>query len=249
MKKLNYEKFLERDVVLHAPYERELSFYEWVKQGDTDKIKEWRRQVPGISQETGMGTLSKDPVRNISYHIIISIAMITRFCIEGGMDPETAYSLSDMYIQMVDETHTIKELDALLTQVCLDFAVRMKQLKKAKVYSKNIVQCIDYIYQHMDERVTAQMLSEYCGLHVNYLSRLFKKETGQTITDYIRKSKLDTAKNMLKYSSYSYSDIAAGLAFSSQSHFTHVFHEQTHMTPKEYRDRYYRTNWGENENE
>ena len=140
MKKLNYEKFLERDVVLHAPYERELSFYEWVKQGDTDKIKEWRRQVPGISQETGMGTLSKDPVRNISYHIIISIAMITRFCIEGGMDPETAYSLSDMYIQTVDETHTIKELDALLTQVCLDFAVRMKQLKKAKVYSKNIVQ-------------------------------------------------------------------------------------------------------------
>ena len=32
MKKLNYEKFMEREVV-HAPYERELSFYEWVKQG------------------------------------------------------------------------------------------------------------------------------------------------------------------------------------------------------------------------
>ena len=113
MKKLNYEKFMEREVV-HAPYERELSFYEWVKQGDVEKIRKWADETEGMGSEGGMGVLSQNPVRNISYHIIISIAMITRFCIEGGMDPETAYGLSDMYIQTVDETHSIPELNSLL---------------------------------------------------------------------------------------------------------------------------------------
>ena len=89
-----------------------------------------------MGSEGGMGVLSQNPVRNISYHIIISIAMITRFCIEGRMDPETAYGLSDMYIQTVDETHSIPELNSLLKQLCMDYAKRMQKLKKEKVYSK-----------------------------------------------------------------------------------------------------------------
>ena len=82
MKKLNYEKFMEREVV-HAPYERELSFYEWVKQGDVEKIRKWADETEGMGSEGGMGVLSQNPVRNISYHIIISIAMITRLLRAG----------------------------------------------------------------------------------------------------------------------------------------------------------------------
>ncbi len=52
------------------------------------------------------------------------------------MDPETAYGLSDMYIQTVDETHSIPELNSLLKQLCMDYAKRMQKLKKEKVYSK-----------------------------------------------------------------------------------------------------------------
>lgn len=53
MKKLNYEKFMEREVV-HAPYERELSFYEWVKQGDVEKIRKWADETEGMGSEGGM---------------------------------------------------------------------------------------------------------------------------------------------------------------------------------------------------
>ena len=88
MKKLNYEKFMEREVV-HAPYERELSFYEWVKQGDVEKIRKWADETEGMGSEGGMGVFSQIPVRNISYHIVMSIAMSTRFWIECWMAPET----------------------------------------------------------------------------------------------------------------------------------------------------------------
>ena len=57
--------------------------------------------------------------------------------------------------------------------------------------------------------------------------------------DYILLRKLEAARNMLKYSEYSYAEISAILAFSSQSHFSRIFKKETGYTPKEYRDRFF----------
>jgi len=81
------------------------------------------------------------------------------------------------------------------------------------------------------------------GLNENYLSKLFKKETGVSVSDYIRDKKVETAKNLLKFSTLSYLNIGTALAFSSQSHFIKVFHQATGYTPKEYQKLYYRSNW------
>lgn len=233
--------------IYHAPYERELSFYEMVKNGDGNAVQQWLSQRP-IGSVDGMGQLSDNPLRHLRYHVIISIAMITRFCIEGGMDPETAYGLSDVYIRQSDLVTQWDDLVSLHRKMCMDYTRRMSRLKKERIYSRHIVRCIDYIYAHIQEKITVEMLAGECGLHENYLSRLFKKETGVGIGDYIRSLRVETSKNMLKYSDYSLTEIAGRLAFSSQSHFVKIFHEQTGMTPKEYRNRYYRTNWGEGSN-
>ncbi len=236
----------EEDII-HAPYEKELTFYEKVKRGQVEEVDSWMRSHP-IGSGEGFGVLSENPVNNLRYHVIVSVAMITRFCIEGGMDLETAYGLSDMYIRKADVTKTEEELRKLNLKMCLDFTQRMKKLKKETIYSKHIVQCVDYIYAHINERITTEQLAAQCGLHISYLSRLFKKETGVGISEYIRNRKIEAAQNMLKYSEYTFSEIAHFLAFSSQSHFVKVFRESVGVTPREYRNQYYRTNWGEKKN-
>ncbi|MBE5882165.1 MAG: AraC family transcriptional regulator [Lachnospiraceae bacterium] len=233
--------------IVHAPYEKELRFYEQVKQGEVEEIDVWMREHP-IGSGEGFGTLSDNPVNNLRYHIIVSIAMITRFCIEGGMDIETAYGLSDMYIRKADVIKEKEELVRMHRRMCVDFTQRMRRLKKETIYSKHIVLCVDYIHAHIHERITTGQLAQHCGLHVSYLSRLFKKETGVGIGDYIRNRKIEGAQNMLKYSEYSFSEIATFFAFSSQSHFVKVFRECVGVTPKEYRNQYYRMNWGEKKN-
>ena len=236
----------EEDII-HAPYEKELTFYEKVKFGQVEEVDTWMRQHPiGIGK--GFGVLSENPVNNIRYHVIVSIAMITRFCIEGGMDLETAYGLSDMYIRKADVARTEEELRRMHLKMCVDFTQRMRKLKKETIYSKHIVQCVDYIHAHINERITTQQLASVCGLHISYLSRLFKKETGVGISEYIRSRKIEAAENMLKYSEYTFSEIANFFAFSSQSHFVKVFRESVGVTPREYRNQYYRTNWGEKKN-
>ena len=55
--------------------------------------------------------------------------------------------------------------------------------------------------------------------------------------------KIEKAQHMLKYSDYSLVEIANYLAFSSQSHFIQTFKKLIGVTPKKYRDHYYRTSW------
>lgn len=99
---------------------------------------------------------------------------------------------------------------------------------------------MDYIYYHLNEKIHLQDLAKYVNLNSSYLSTLFKKETGLSVSDYILKRRMDAAKNMLQYSDYTYGDISVILAFSSQSHFIQVFKKQTGLTPREYRSKFYR---------
>ena len=107
--------------------------------------------------------------------------------------------------------------------------------------SLHIAVCLDYIYDHLHTHITAEQLAKLTGLNISYLSRLFKKETGQTISNYIRDKKIETAKNMLLYSDFSPSEIASILAFPSQSYFTEVFRKTTGVTPRKYQKSFLRT--------
>ena len=75
------------------------------------------------------------------------------------------------------------------------------------------------------------------NLSAPYFSRLFKKETGYSVSSYILAKKLETAKSMLASSSYSIAEISASLAFPSQSYFTNVLKKDCGLTPKEYRSK------------
>ena len=120
---------------------------------------------------------------------------------------------------------------------------KMRLKKKTDVISKPVSQCVDYIYDHINERITVQTLSGYTGLSVSYLSRVFKQNLGVSVSDYVREKKIEKAQALLRYSDASLIDIANYLAFSSQSHFIQVFEELVGITPKKYRDKYYKSIW------
>ena len=86
-------------------------------------------------------------------------------------------------------------------------------------------------------------LAEVLGVSASYLSRLFKKETGDSVSIYIRRQKIEMAKHLLQYSEFSMIEIANRLSFSSQSHFIQQFREIVGMTPKKYRDLNHAIQW------
>ncbi|HPO77382.1 MAG TPA: AraC family transcriptional regulator [Thermoclostridium caenicola] len=238
-KELFYKEFVRRESdIVHAPYNPELEFFSAIKTGDVHKTCEMCKQ--SLLDKPGLGILSDDYLQNIKYHFVITAALVARYCIEGGMEPSVAFGLSDFYIQRADKCKSPQEVAVLHPIMCLDYARRMRNLRKKKIVSRHVANCIDYIHDHLHTRITAADLARLVGLNPSYLSRLFKKETGTTIGEYIQSKKIETARNMLAYSDYSPAQISSILAFPSQSYFTEVFRKRTGMTPLKYRARYFR---------
>lgn len=226
------EYVMREETVFHAPYSPEIEFYENVMSGNMRKIEESLKE--DFCDKKGLGVLSKDTLQSFRYHFVITTALLSRYCIEGGMEHEQAYTLSDLYIAAVDECKSLSDISKLHKKMVRDYTKRMQKIKRENVYSKQIVKCMNYIYDHLHERITLEDLAKNLGISESYLSRQFKKETGTTVSDYIMRKKIETARNMIEYSDYSLLEISNILAFPSQSYFTKVFRKYMGVTPGNY---------------
>jgi len=166
---------------------------------------------------------------------VISAALIARMCIEGGMTLSESYGLSDYYIRLADTETSLERLSALHVEMSMEYVSRMRKLSSVKVFSRPVATCIDYILEHLDTRIKMSSLSAVTGLSSSYLSRIFKEETGVTVTAFILDKKLETARNMLEYSEYPVSWITNTLAFPSESYFCKVFKDAYGTPPARYR--------------
>lgn len=239
---LLFEAGDEIDELEHRQPTEEFLFYQAVTNGDVAAVRK-NCELERFTDSEGVGVLSKNPVTNLKYHFVITTAMITRLCRQNGMELEQAFRMSDFYIQSLDDLHTVQEVQKLHDEMVLDYAEKMQKIRRSDTTSKHINLCKEYIYSHIKERLTIEELADRLGVSASYLSRLFKKETGDSVSAYIRGQKIEMAKNLLRYSDYTLIEIANHLSFSSQSHFIQQFRELVGMTPKKYRDLNHMIQW------
>ena len=235
-KELNYRMYLQREEeFIRTDIKSEFSRYDDIKNGNVKKVKENFKEIKANYYE-GKGVLSDNPLRNNIYHLVVSAGIIARVCVDAGLPHDESYTLSDIYIRKADNAKTPEEVIDLIGELQLDYATRMNNLKKTNTISRYVSESIDYIYDHLHEPLTMELLAKNAGLNPSYFSKLFSKETGTTVKEYIAKAKVNTAKNILTDSDFALSDIALSLGFSSQSAFTSVFKKYTGTTPLKYKN-------------
>lgn len=229
------------DYRIHTPYSQEIAVLNCVREGNVAQLESTYKTLPQIMY----GDMSNNPLRQLFYGCIANTTLITRYAIEGGLEEESAFTLSDVYIKKMENCRTLYELNILNEKMAVDFTKRVAEAKTSKrpEYKKLISQCIDYILRNIHNKITLNTLAKEVNLTPKYLSYLFRKETGQTLSSFIEDKRIDIAKNLLIYSQYSYSTISAYLSFYSQSYFISIFRKRVGMTPKEYRGRYFQSNW------
>lgn len=221
---------------LHTPYSEEVAVLNCVRDGDQVQLEATYRTLP----QTKYGNMSSNPLRLFFYGCIANTTLVTRYAIEGGLDEETAFTLSDVYIKRMENCKTYYELNLLNEKMALDFTQRVAESKKSVrgAYAKPVAKCIACILKNLPNKITVNDLAEEVHLTPKYLSHLFRKETGGTISSFIKEQRVEKAKKLLMYSQYSYNEISDSLAFYSQSYFISVFKKYAGMTPKEYRIRF-----------
>ncbi len=185
-----------------------------------------------------VGTLAPgDPIRQAKDEIIVYIALVERAACRGGLSQEISFTLGDYYAQQVEQTTTVNEIYQLSQIMYDDFVNRVHDLKEEQKtqYSEPVRTCISLLNTHVCDKLSLSEIASTMGYSKYYLSTLFQKETGTSISEYSKKLKIEFAKHQLLDPQIDIKTISQDLNFSTPSYFSAVFRDITGMTPKEYR--------------
>lgn len=219
--------------ICHHTYLEECYIMECIREGRPEDAKDRINTPVG---NTGILSLKeKNHYKNLA---IATVALSTREAIKGGVSPASAYQLSDIYINRIDLCTDIDELEGYSRKIVYEFARLVAETKKEEGMSVYTEQCRDYIEKHYHDKIYLEDIADAIGISQGHLSRIFRKDMGISVQDYIQKFRIERAANLLKYSEARLAEISDYLCFHSQSHFCCVFKQYMNMTPRQYWDMY-----------
>lgn len=216
----------------HGTWATEQTIIKLVQTGNLN----YRSIMSDLALDGSVGKLSTDdPMRQMKNTIISSIIIVSRAAINGGLYPDLAYTLSDKYIQNVESCSSISELSIINEIMMDDFIQRVHKLKTQDASSLLIQKCKDYIAVHIKDEISLETLAKEMNYTPYYLSRKFKEETKMELRIYIRQTRMEYSKILLKSTSMSIQEISESLHFCSQSYYAQHFKQLYHVSPSEYR--------------
>lgn len=269
----------------HNPYDQEIREQGAIEHGDLEALqKSFEERYTGK-----LGQLAKDELRSMKNMGIVLVTLASRSAIRGGMQPEVAFSLSDLYIQRIEESRDVLSTYQMSRNAEYEYCRMVREIRDAHAAAQrkqkraekadqtektdktdkaddessriqarsrqnpvqsdgltdeqtpdneHVTNAKNYIFRNLHGPLTVSEVAGALGLNANYLSGLFRRCTGSPMKDYILRSKISLVKNLLKYSAYSYGEIATYLGFASQSHLGAAFKKETGMTMSQYRKKY-----------
>lgn len=225
---------LDRDAYHHT-YLEERYVMDSIRNGEVERVRE---RADSLMQKSGV--LSDNALNDQRYLAVVAVTMSTREAIAGGVSPAEAYKLSDKLINQIDRLNKLEEITEMSRNCTVQFAKLVAENKKKQVGSNYTEQCKDYIAQNYHHKIYLEEIAEVIGISQGHLARIFQRDTGMKIQEYIQQFRIERAANLLKYSEASLSEISDYVCFNSQSHFGSSFKKKMGMTPGQYRNQYKR---------
>ena len=159
------------------------------------------------------------------------------------------FGVKDYILKPID----YEELDALLVQFSENHRRQQDREKLSKIVERaqelkgretdpegdsneeRLKAVRQYIEDHIQEKISVKDLADLIHINEQHLMRIFKRETGQSVLEYITKRRILIASNLLKDTDYSINFIADCVGCDNYSYFTKLFKRFTGYTPREYR--------------
>lgn len=215
----------------HSPHIENL-IMDSIRQGDVTRLMNVIRDFP---MDGSPGILSRgDPLRSVKNNVICMITLATRAAIAGGLHYEEAFTLSDQYIQQLEEMHSQERLFALSTAVYRELAERARAAS-SHGYSQAVEQCRAYMFRNLYMDVKLDELAQMVGMNKNRLITRFREETGLTPHQWMLRERIREAQRLLRTTDNSVTDISIALNFHDVSHFTKTFRKLTGASPLAWR--------------
>lgn len=216
-----------------------------VPQGETIDIENYIRRINDLifdnQQEESKGLLKElfDSLilnhysfeQSKMYSLLLCSSIIRR-----AVKYQIDHDFQKMEIQVYQTIKTSQTMFSLLS-LCDDTIDSIYRLTEGNLELKSdlVRKVDDYIHAHYKSDLTLQMISQELFLNNSYLSRAYKKCTGNTITKAINMYRINKAKSLLINTSKKIYEIAEDVGFNDAAYFTHVFYKYMDQSPSDFR--------------
>ena len=232
---LHEKKSSEEDTLWHMRtleqrYAYETELMDAITKGQTHKADLLLSTFSHMSFEQR----ATDPLRNTKNYCIIMNTLLRKAAEQGGVHPLHLDSVSSAFAVRIEQIVNIQAIAPLMTDMFHTYC-RLVRKHSLKGYSPPVQKAITFIEADLAGNLNLRTLSQSLNISSSYLSSLFKKETGQTLTDYIAQRRMSLARHLLLHTKLQVQTIAQHCGILDVHYFSKLFKKATGMTPKEFR--------------
>jgi two-component system, response regulator YesN len=177
-------------------------------------------------------SLHFNPLLELYYSISV---MFLSFINRWGFTEKIAFSIGLSKLTHIEEFSTWEDAKAYIEKISEVIFRLQSEEKKGK--TKDVISQVNqFIAENTSEELSLIQISEQVHFNPSYLSRLYKQETGENLSDYITRIRIDKAKFLLENSNLKIHEIAKAVGYETAHNFTRFFKKIMRVTPQEYRD-------------
>ena len=220
--------------LLERRYAKENELIDAVSKGLSNKAE---MIFSNISPENALERRLTDSLRNTKNFLIILNTLLRKGAEQGKVHPIHIDTVSSDFALKIEATQTVEECGELLKYMVKKYC-RLVNKHSQRNYSLLIQKVITQIESDIASDLSLNSLAKIFEVNPSYLSSLFKKETGSTLTEYVNKQRIERAKELLVSTNIQIQNIAQRCGMLDVNYFTKTFKKYTDLTPKKYREKY-----------
>lgn len=175
-----------------------------------------------------------DPLRNVKNYCIIMNTLLRKAAENGGVHPLYIDSVSSDYAKKIEELTSVEQTGKFMVEIFRAYCNLVKNHSISK-YSPAVQKTIVAVDADLTADLSLKAMSELNNVSAGYLSALFKKETGLTLTDFVNSRRIKMAKKLLATTNLQIQTVAGHCGILDVQYFTKMFKRYEGKTPKEFR--------------
>ncbi|MGM0876206.1 MAG: response regulator transcription factor [Bacillota bacterium] len=170
---------------------------------------------------------------NVVREWIMKIVLEIKLKFNSLQNFESTFSVS-VTDNLIANVETVYQLEEALKKSFMKLVQSMKYIKELPKRNE-ILKAQKYVLMNLDKKITLGDVAEYLHLNPSYFSRLYKQNTNENFIDFVTKSKMEKAKEIIDNSNETIEKISEMLGFDSKSYFLKTFKKYFGFPPKDYK--------------
>ena len=214
-------------------YQSEKELLEAVSHGRSAKAKTLLANFPLFALEQRTEVL-----RNLKNYTVVVNTLFRKAAEQGGVHPLYIDQLSSSFAHRIESTTRSDSFIDLWNEMVQKYCglVNKHSLKQYSLPIQKVITRIDF---DLTGDLSLKGTAQYLNVNASYLSNLFKKETGMTLTEYVNRKRMDHAAYLLSNTYMPISGIAQSCGILDDNYFTKLFKKYYSQTPTQFRQDYY----------